>query len=418
MKGKSALLVVLVLIVSIAIGYGAYFGFYLKGQEIIPGINKIRMGLDIAGGVRIVYIPEGQVTDEGLNIAQTILRKRLDIKGLNEATVAIDDKNPMKKMIIVEIPGFNDPKEASEFLGKTAKLQFIEPDGTVVMEGSDIVNAKEVFGDTDAGGINKKAYYIQLTISPDAVSKFAEATERLIGQSISIVIDGELVSSPTVQSKIETVNPIIQGQYTQQEAREQAELISSGALPFTLAIDNQEYIGPTIGQQALQVTLYAGIISFIGIILFLVILYKIPGFISSVALVIYTIVFVLICEWGQITITLPGIAGIILSIAMAVDSSVIIYERLREEIQSGKTLKTSIDLSFSRAFSAIRDSNITTIISAIILWYFGTGPIKGFAISLIIGVVLSLLMSTYLLKFLLKNFANIVGMKNHKLYGA
>lgn len=417
MKAKSIIGFLLVLVITVGLVFGVCNGFTAFGAEIIPGAAKMSKGLDIAGGVRIVYKPEGDnVTSEGLKIAETILRKRLDQKLLTEATVAIDETNSETPMIVVEIPNFTKPEEASAFLGKTAKLQFIEPDGTIVMEGADIVAAKAEYGQV-SDAISGNQYYIGVTISNEAVQKFAEATERLVGSPISIVLDGEILSSPIVNTVINTTNLQITGQFTRETAHELAELISSGALPFTLAIENQEYIGPTIGAQAFEVTLKAGLVAFVLIALFLISIYRLPGIVTVINLVLYAAVFVLIHQWGNITLTLPGIAGIILTLAMAVDASIIVYERFREEMQAGKTLKTSVDLSFDRAFSAVRDSNITTILSGIILWVLGTGPVKGFAIALVVGTILSFFMSMVILRILMRWVVNIFEKPNKHLYG-
>jgi len=449
MKVKSSICLFLVLVLTAALIFGAYNGFSIKDTTIFPGAANMRMGLDIAGGVRLVYKPVGEnITDDGLNIAQSVFRKRLDIKGLNEATVTIDETNPSNPMLIVEIPGFTDPNEASGFLGKTAKLQFVEPmivetehaegeeghtageeennhdsvsvapDLTkVVMEGADIVKAEALYGNVSDDITAGNQYFIQLQISEEAKNKFAEATERLIGQPIFIMLDDEMLSAPTVQSKIDTSTPIITGNFSQAEAQEQADLISSGALPFSLEVESQQYIGPTIGHQAFDITLKAGMIALLFVATFLIAIYRLPGFISVINLALYSAIYILIHQWGQITLTLPGIAGMILSIAMAVDSSVIIYERLREELNAGKTLKTAVDLSFGRAFTAIRDANFTTIISSLVLWYFGTGPVQGFAIALFIGTILSLFMSMIALRLMMKNVANIFP-KGRALYGA
>lgn len=439
MKVKSSIYLLLILIITGALIFGVYNGFTVGTTNIIPGASNMRMGLDIAGGVRLVYKPVGgEITGDGLKTAQSVLRRRLDSKGLNEATVTIDETNATNPMIIVEIPGFTDPAEASSFLGQTAKLQFVEPmmeivtdehthddpnhmhatvgdqevvinpDMTkIVMEGADIVGADALYGNVSEDITAGNQYFIQLQISEEATKKFAEATERLIGQPIYIMLDNEILSAPTVQAKIDTSTPIITGQYTKEEAEEQAELISSGALPFSLVVESQEYIGPTIGHQAFDVTLKAGMIALIFVALFLILIYKVPGVISVINLGLYSAIYILIHQWGNITLTLPGIAGMILSIAMAVDSSVIIYERLREELNSGKSLRKSVDMSFGRAFTAIRDANFTTIISSLALWYYGTGPVQGFAIALLVGTILSLIMSMGVLRFMMINVANI-----------
>ena len=430
MKVKSSICLILVILITVGLALGAYYGFSFRGKQIMPGVSQLRMGLDIAGGVRLVYKPEGEeITTEGLNVAQMVLRNRLDVKGLNEATVTIDDTNSDNRMLVVEIPGFTDPKEASDFLGKTAKLQFLEAQTvtdeegneqellSVIMEGADIVGAKAEYGNVKNDALGQNSYYIQLQLSDEAVTKFADATERAIGNIIYIYLDDEMLMAPTVHERIETSNPIITGDYTAKEAREMAELISSGALPFTLKIENEEYIGPTIGQEAFTVTVRAGIAAFIVVAILLLLVYRLPGLLTIIALILFGSLFLLVHEWANITITLPGIAGIILTVAMAVDASVIIYERFREEIKSGKTLKTAVDLSFNRAFSAVRDSNLTTVISGCILWYFGTGPVKGFAIALVVGTVLSFIVSMLVLRFMMRWTSQVVDKPNKHVYG-
>lgn len=423
MRAKSTFIVLLVMALVVVLGLGAYYGFSIGDNQLIPGISGIRQGLDIAGGVRLIYSVKGDnITEEGVSKVQNILRNRLDKKGLNEATVSIDVLNPETPMVVVEIPGFDDPQQASEFLGQTAKLQFIESDGeTVVVEGTDIVGATVVYGPT-SDSLSGNQYQVQLELSSEAVIKFAEATERMAlladqgNNYISIKLDNDEISRPFVSERIETASPTITGGFTQEGAQYLADLIGSGALPFDLVIESQEYVGPTIGQQALDITVKAGLVALVVIILLLMIVYRVPGFVSSVGLILYAIIFVLIYEWAKITLTLPGIAGLILSVAMAVDASIIIYERIREELRSGKTIRTSIDKGFEMAFSAIRDSSITTLISACVLYFIGTGTIKGFAISLLIGVILSFFMAMFFLKFMLKNLTAAMNLKNPRFF--
>ena len=432
MRFKSAIILLLVLAITVALGFGAFIGYSYwtskTGKDgswvehvVMKGASSIKKGLDVAGGVRIIYtIEENDISSEDVDKTEKILRNRLDAKGLTEATITKDEVNKDNPMLIVEIPGFNDPEEAISFLGQTAKLQFVDFDGNVVLEGDDIVGATRAYERT--GSLNGYQYIVQLELSPEAVTKFADATDAASkrtdgGNVIGIYLDNTLLSYPSVNERIETTSPIITGSFTAEESKNLADLISSGALPLTLIVESQEYVGPTIGQKAFDVTLYAGMIAFILIILFLIIMYRIPGIVSSIALTLYTIVFILICENGGVIITLPGIAGIILSIAMAVDASIISYERLREELKLGKTLKTSIDLAFEKAFSTVRDSSVTTFISAIVLYILGTGSIKGFAISLMIGLILSFLMAIFVLKFLLRNVTNVITTKNPWFYG-
>ena len=285
MRVKSTIIVLLVLALTVVLGVCTYTGLGAPQEEykadniyvgnIIPGINGIRKGLDVAGGVRLIYSIEGEdIPLDGATKVQNILRNRLDAKGLNEATVSRDLLNPENPMIVVEIPGFDDPKEASEFLGQTAKLQFLESDWqTVVIEGTDIVGATVVYGptsDTLAGN----QYQVQLQLSSDATKKFGDATEKMSeltdGQNfIAIVLDENVISYPSVTERIDTTSPVITGGFTQEQAKELADLISSGALPFDLVSESQEYIGPTIGQKALDITIEAGFIALIIIMLIL-----------------------------------------------------------------------------------------------------------------------------------------------------
>ena len=216
MKVKNSICLILILLITVGLACGTYFGLNIGGKQIIPGVSQMRMGLDIAGGVRLVYKPEGEnITADGLRVAQTVFRNRLDVKGLNEATVTIDDTSPDNPMIVVEIPGFTDPKEASDFLGKTAKLQFIETTVTqdedghttvtptnIVIEGDDIVGAKSMYGPVSGDAMAQNEYYIQLELSDEAVTKFADATERNIGGSIWILLDDQILMTPMVSSRI------------------------------------------------------------------------------------------------------------------------------------------------------------------------------------------------------------------------
>ena len=421
MRGSSSIKLLAVLAVIGILVYSALYGlsfdmkrFGKEVQEILPGASKIKLGLDISGGVSATYVPEkeGQVTLEEMQSAKEVMRKRLDLKGLFDANVTTD---LTRNWLIVDIPHEKDPEKAIRDMGRTAKIQFKDPDNKVVLEGNDVVSAKPVYGPVKQG---MNAWYISLKLSSEGTKKFSEATGRLIGQPISIYLDEQMISAPTVETKIDSDTAIITGSFDENKARTEAALIQSGALPFTLKVLNSQYIGPSVGQKALQISIYAGIIAAAVILLFMIAYYRLPGLVSGVSLTAYASSMVLILAAAGITLTLPGIAGVILSVGMAVDTNVLIFERLKEELRSGKTLKTSLELGFKRAFKAVFDANMTTIIAAVVLLIFGTGPIQGFAWVLLIGVLLSMFTAITLTNFMMKQVVQITGSKYLKAYGA
>ncbi|HHV98537.1 MAG TPA: protein translocase subunit SecD [Clostridiaceae bacterium] len=393
----------LVIIIIGALTYLTFTGI----PGVIPNIYSTRLGIDIRGGVYAnLYpdLPEGEKpTADQLNSARSIIEKRLDSKSIYDRNITTEPENGR---IIVEIPykpGETDlnPQKAIEEIGKTALLTFQEVDedkfngyredgtknyeqtGRIVIEGKHVVEAK-VGQNPQTGEI-----VVTLKLNEEGAKRFAEATERLVGQKIAIYMDDVLITAPTVNEKIPNGEAIITGQRTAAEAGDLADTINAGSLPFRMVSKDLNAITPLLGEGALRVTINAGIIAFILICLFMLVNYRLPGLIANIALfglIIATLFFISVLG---VTLTLPGIAGIILSIGMGVDANVVIFERIREEIKSGKTVAASIDAGFKRAFAAIVDGNVTTIMTGLILYWFGTGPIKGFAVTLIIGVVIS-----------------------------
>jgi preprotein translocase subunit SecD len=259
---------------------------------------------------------------------------------------------------------------------------------------------------------------VSLTLTSSAAKKFAEATGRLIGKPIAIFMDNLLISAPTVQSQISGGKCVITGKFTAAEAGELASTIKSGALPFKLEPKQVDSVSPTLGQSALNVIVMAGIVALILVWLFMLLYYRLPGILANIALLAHTVIQLLVISWLGLTMTLPGIAGIILTIGMGVDANVIIFERIKEELRNGKTLRASIDVGFKRAFTAILDANMTTLISAAVLYFFGTGAIKNFAITLGLGVALSFLTAVVVSRIMLRSVANVNIAKHHWLYGA
>ena len=407
-----ALALIAVLVYIAVFGIGDMPGVFDEG-----GVTK---GLDLVGGSYIVYEADldGAPSAEDMATVKTMMRSRLDSLGYTEATVALSGD----KRISIEIPSITNPEEAVQKLGSTAVLRFCDIDGRVWLEGSDIDYASAMYGPVNEMGISE--YFVSLKIKDASVSKFADATEtvskREDGQNFLIImLDDEPVSYPRATQRISTSDAIIQGDFTSDDAKWLAEVISAGQLPFALKEVQLESVGPTLGEKALNTSLFAGAIGLILVIIFMVVFYRLPGIVASIALVAYSAIMGIILVVGNsfINLSLPGIAGIILSIGMAVDANVVIFERIKEELRLGRSVGAAFTGGFKRAYAAVMDSNITTLIAAAVLWYFGTGTIKGFAITLFIGVALSLILAVVITRFLL---ARIVGMKvvNKKFYGA
>lgn len=428
MKSNGAIKFILVLLIIGILTYLAAYGAPFMG---IPSAYDARLGIDIKGGVfTTLYpdLPEGQKpSEEDLNAARTIIEKRLDYKGIYDRTVTTEQENGR---IIVEIPFKKDqtdfnPQTAIDEIGKTAILTFQEvdenkkdefgfylPTGKVVIEGNQVERAG-IETDPQTGAV-----VVTLKLDKEATEKFSEATGRLKGKPIAIFMDDQLISWPTVNDQITTGNAIITGQRNAKEAGELADTIRSGSLPFRLVPHQINSISPILGESALVVAINAGIVAFILVALFMLLYYRLPGIIAIIALFGLIVAQLVILTGLQIPLTLPGIAGIILSVGMGVDANVIIYERIKEEIKNGKTLRAAIDLGFKRAFTAILDANVTTLITAAILYWLGTGPIKGFAVTLFIGVLLSFLTAVTASRIMLKSVSNVNIAKNSWLYGA
>lgn len=425
MEKNNIIKIVVTILAVIVILYLAIFGLEIKGHKIVKNIKDIKTGLDISGGVTIVYQAkpeEGEtITGDDLKKSEAVIRKRLESKNIFDYIVRSDTST---NQVSVEIPTdindtSKDPLSAVEGLDKTAKIEFRDPDGNVLLSGDDIKNAKLSEDPVDNTGMPSP--HVVLTFSEEGQKKFSEATEKLIGKTISIYLDTECITEPTVQSKIDSNTAIItmgKGTYSEKkaEAEEYAMLIDSGTLPFSLEVINKEYVGPYIGQKALQVSIVAGLVGFVIVCIIMIVAYRLPGVVASIALTAYIAIVLLIMSTTGISLTLPGIAGIILSIGMAVDANVIIFERLKEEFKAKSSVKKAFEKSVKNAMSAIVDGNITTFTVAILLYIFGIGPVKGFGIVLAIGVVVSLFTAVIVTKFMLKQFLPLA-QKNTFLFG-
>jgi len=375
----------------------------------------IRRGLDLDGGASITFEPvldgsyDGDINADIDSVVE-VMRKRLTNLGYTEGNVFRSGEIG----VTVEIPGISSPEDAIDVLGQTAELSFITSDGETVLTGKDIVSASAGYDSHD------NSFLVMMKISSDAVERFSEATLRMSQQPvnknyIAIVLDETEIARPYVKTQINDTECVITTS-TQEEAVEYAAVISAGALPFSLEAIEQRSIGPTLGDGALESSLLAALLGIIVVVILMIALYRLPGVVSGVSLVFYVAIVGLVCAVFRINLSLPGIAGIILSIGMAVDANVIIFERIREELFAGKSTAGSVSSGFDKALLAIIDSNITTVIAAVVLMIFGKGTIQGFAVTLLIGVICSMFTAVFVTKYLLRSLV-VFGVKNPVLYG-
>ena len=422
MKSKSIAKFTLAVLVIASLAYVSACGLTIGNFQIPKALdpeNGIKRGLDLAGGSVIVFEADTaeNVSEDDMTAVKAVLRNRLDTQGYYEATVSQQGD----KRVRVEIPSITNPEEAVALLGATAKLTFRDKDNNIVLEGgTDVKSAKAAYEALDASG--NKGYVVQLELTSEGRKKFADATEKISAYAdgenyIAIYLDEAAISAPRVSEKIDSESCVITGDFTNEQAKTLAGQIQSGQLPFALKDIELRSVGPQLGEKALENSLLAGAIGLLLVILFMIIMYRMCGFISAIALVGYVSIVAIILSVFRVNLTLPGIAGIILTIGTAVDANVIIFERIKEELGLGKTLRASVDAGFKRAFSAIVDSNITTMIAAAVLYFFGTGTIKGFAVTLFIGTLVSMFTAIFVTKFLLRQMIGF-NIKNPRLYSA
>lgn len=416
-KERSKSIVILLTFVLLS-ALGAYCVLCGLGKSNAGNMRNIKLGLDLAGGVSITY----EIADENptqTDIDDTIykLQRRVDTYS-TEGVVYQEGSN----RISIEIPGVSDANAILEDLGKPGSLEFIDEENmekkmsgeeyTPALTGSDVKNAQ-------AGIDNSKAtkdYLVSLAFTDEGVKKFADVTSANVGKVIYIVYDNEIVSYPQVQEAITGGNAVVNKIDTYEEAESLATTIRIGALPLELRELRSNVVGAKLGEEAISTSLKAGCIGVALVCVLLIIIYLVPGAVASLALLAYVILTLLCLNAFNVTLTLPGLAGIILSIGMAVDANVIIFTRIKEEIATGKSAKAAIDAGFHKALSAILDGNITTLIAAGVLWWRGTGAVKGFAQTLAIGILLSMFTALIVTKYLLKSL-QVLGVNNVKCYG-
>ncbi len=399
-RRASIIALVVVILVTAAFTYLGINGMPLGRYDFLPFSKSIVQGLDLRGGVYAVYSPKEDVVDnltDKIDGAMLIIRNRLDQKNLTEATIS--KQGAKNDQIRVEIPGVSDPDEVFKLIGTPAKLQFLEPDGTEIMTGQNVTNA--------AQGLMQGQVVVNFELDSVGTKKFAEATTRLVGQPIRILLDGKEISAPRVNTAITGGSGYIEGSFTTGEAQQLAMQLKSGALPLELKQIEARTISATLGVDALHSSVIGGGIALLLVVLFMMAFYRLPGFLASVALSIFALLNLYILALTGIQLTLPGVAGLILSIGMAVDANVLIFERTKEELRAGRTLRSAVDAGFKRAFITILDSNVTTVLAGVVMLIFGTGPVKGFAYTLILGVLVSMFTAITLTRFLMNIFIKL-----------
>ena len=405
---KSKAAVILAVILAAFVGLAYYASIILSSTGIGEDMS-IPLGLDLSGGVSITY----QVVDENPSaedMSDTIykLQKRVDSYSTEASVYQVGDDR-----ITVEIPGVQDANQILEDLGNPGSLEFQMPDGTVFMTG-DMVADAQAATQTDTYG--NKEYVVALKLTDEGAKIFGEVTSENIGKNLPIVYDGETISYPRVQTAITGGEAQITGMADFEEAETLATQIRIGSLSLQLSEIESSVVGAQLGSQAISSSLKAGAIGLAIVMVFMIIMYAVPGIAASLALAIYTTLVIATLYLFEITLTLPGIAGIILGIGMAVDANVIVFARIREEIATGKSVQTSMKIGFQKAMSAILDGNITTLIASVVLMALGSGTVKGFAYTLMIGIILSLFTAMVVTRYILYSLYAL-GLKSEKLYG-
>ncbi len=412
LETKARIYLVLFVVLVAFIAYVLFVGIPVGVYDVGDIGDHMKYGLDLTGGVNVVLqasAESGDVTDEEMTATITALENRINSLGVNESTVAKQGSDRIR----VSIPSIQNQQQALDMIGKTAKLEFIGPDDNVILTGDDVSSAKAVQQEED--GIQQ--YVVSLEFNEAGTEAFAKATQDFQGQVISIKLDDETISAPTVQAVITNGKAVITGMEDAEEAQQLADLIQGGSLPLVLNPIQVTTVGPTLGQDSLDQSLFASVVGIVAVLLFMLIIYRGLGFIADVALIVYILLDLIIITSLGVTLTLPGIAGIILSVGMAVDANVIIFERIKEEAASGRSYLAAIDSGFSRAMRTIVDSNVTTLIAGFVLYFMGSGSVQGFAVTLIIGILMSMFTAVIVTRMLIRLLIEAKFFNNAKVLG-
>lgn len=408
MKKNQGILVLI--LTAVLIGLLAFTSAVGFGKTGTGSAKNIKTGLDLSGGVSITYQAVGDDISQE-DMADTVYKLQQRVDSYSEESQVFQEGTDR---ITVEIPGVSDANQILEELGQPGSLEFQDEEGNVVLEGTDVETAEGGAIQNQTTGATE--YVVELTLTDEGAEKFATATEENLNKQIAIVYDGETISAPTVNNVISNGQAQISGMSSIDEARQLASSIRIGALSVELEELSSNVVGAQLGQAAINTSLIAGGIGIALVAVFMIVVYALPGVAAALALIIYVGLELVMLNAFDLTLTLPGIAGIILSIGMAVDANVIIYARIREEIGEGRSVRTAIKTGFQKALSAILDGNITTLIAAAVLWLMGTGSVKGFAMTLALGIVLSMFTALVISRLIVNAFYAI-GLRDEKFYG-
>ncbi len=425
----------------IVLALGSMVAFFVVKSE--PKLNKsfenaasffknhpFHLGLDLSGGSHLVYkadvsqVPSGEVSSS-MDALRDVIERRVNLFGVSEPVVHVQSASFVsggEEQLIVDLPGVTDVEKATEMIGQTPLLEFkVEaPEGTpqkakVNAEGQVSLDVGPQFVSTELTGryLKKAALVFDPTTNEPTVSLqfddtgtklFADITKKNIGKMVAIYLDGAPISTPVVREEIPSGQAVISGNFTPSEGKQLVGRLNSGALPVPITLLSRQTIGAILGETAVAAGVKAAIVGFMAVALFLLLWYRLPGFVAVLALFMYVIIMLALFKLMPVTLTAAGIAGFIISIGIAVDANILIFERMKEEMRSGRTIVDSVSAGFHRAWNSIRDSNLSTIISALILFWFGTPLIKGFALVLGMGVLVSMFSAILISKVFLSGF--------------
>ena len=424
MKKLNKVLAVLIILILIA-GWTITVGG--AGDKVGSIKDYIKLGLDLQGGVYVVMEAQTDASGEELRSlmtqTQAVIEKRVNEMGLTNPIVTIEGENRIR----VELPGAEDAESAIEQIGKTAQLQFVLADGTVAVDGSNVKNAEAAINQQGAG------YVVALEFDSEGATAFKNATQKIVNgevtaseeftnmgisaNQLAIILDNEVISHPNVSVVISGGKAQIEGDFSQEEASQLSALIRGGSLPVGLTEVQTNIVGPSLGMDSLTDSVVAALIGVALVMLIMLIVYRIPGLAADIALILYCLIFIWIIAAFGTVLTLPGIAGMILSVGMAVDANVIIFTRIKEEVVKGKTIRVATSQGYKRALATVMDAQITTLIASVALYEFGSGDVRGFALTLMIGIVISIFTATIITNIFLRILAESKTFGTKKFFG-
>lgn len=410
MKSKlgSFILFFISIVVISFLAVAGFRGFTLGDYQFKTFNSVMTKGLDLQGGVSVLMeIQDKDVTADQLNTTKELLSLRVNKVGVSETVVTTEGNNRIR----IDIPGQYDSKAIVDSLQKTGELTFVGPEGDTILTGKD-VKKSSVYIDPQTG-----KPVIKLELNEEGKEKFAKATEKYKGQKIAIKMDNEVLTDPVVNDIISNGEAIISGNRSMEEAEKVSGIINAGALPVPVKAVSVETVGAQLGANALPNAMKAGTTGVIIIFLFMIIYYRVPGFIACMSLSSYILLVLYVFTSVGVTLTLPGIAAFLLTVGMAVDANVLIFERIKEEIRNSRSIKSAIKIGFSNALSSIMDSNVTTLIAGFVLYFFGSGPVKGFALTLLIGILISMFTAIVMTRFFMNLAFNIGILSKPSMFG-